>query len=108
MALVRWGLMPGWVKDPRAFKMLINARAESAAEKPSFCAAMRHRRYLVPADGFYEWKDAPGAKRPHLSDRGRGDLWRSRGYSNAGSGPMAAVAILSAPANAAMSGLSFR
>jgi len=66
MALVRWGLIPAWVKDPRAFKMLINARAESAVDKPSFRAAMRHRRCLIPADGFYEWKGAPGAKRPHL------------------------------------------
>ncbi|WP_291169917.1 SOS response-associated peptidase, partial [Hyphomicrobium sp.] len=46
MALVRWGLIPSWVKDPRAFKMLINARSESAADKPSFCAALRHKRCL--------------------------------------------------------------
>ena len=42
--LVRWGLVPGWVKDPASFSLLINARAETAAEKPSFRAAMRHRR----------------------------------------------------------------
>lgn len=53
--LVRWGLTPGWVKDPRDFPLLINARAETAAEKASFRAAMRHRRVLVPASGFYEW-----------------------------------------------------
>ena len=63
--LARWGFLPGWVKDPRDFPMLINARAETAAEKPSFRAAMRHRRVLVPASGFYEWrrsgeKDAKG------------------------------------------------
>lgn len=54
-ALVRWGLVPGWVKDPADFTLLINARAETAAEKPSFRAAMRHRRILIPASGFYEW-----------------------------------------------------
>ncbi|WP_276118709.1 SOS response-associated peptidase [Pararhizobium qamdonense] len=53
--LVRWGLTPSWVKDPRDFPLLINARAETAAEKASFKAAMRHRRVLIPASGFYEW-----------------------------------------------------
>ena len=53
--LARWGFIPGWVKDPRDFPLLINARAETAAEKASFRAAMRHRRILVPASGFYEW-----------------------------------------------------
>jgi len=66
MALVRWGLIPPWVKDPREFSMLVNARAESAAGKPSFRAALRHKRCLVPADGYYEWTGATGAKRPHL------------------------------------------
>lgn len=53
--LVRWGLTPAWVKDPREFPLLFNARAETAAGKASFRAAMRHRRVLVPASGFYEW-----------------------------------------------------
>lgn len=53
--LVRWGLTPGWVKDPKDFPLLINARAETAIGKASFRAAMRHRRVLVPASGFYEW-----------------------------------------------------
>jgi putative SOS response-associated peptidase YedK len=64
--LVRWGLLPPWVKDPREFSLLINARAETAAEKPSFRGALRHRRCLVPTDGFYEWTGRPGAKQPHL------------------------------------------
>jgi putative SOS response-associated peptidase YedK len=53
--LARWGLIPGWVKDPKDFPLLINARAETAIDKASFRAAMRHRRILVPASGFYEW-----------------------------------------------------
>lgn len=54
--LVRWGFTPAWSKDPKAMPLLINARSETAAEKASFRAAMRHRRVLVPATGFYEWK----------------------------------------------------
>ncbi|MBB3919411.1 SOS response-associated peptidase [Rhizobium fabae] len=53
--LVRWGLTPAWVKDPQEFPLLINARAETAIGKASFRAAMRHRRVLIPASGFYEW-----------------------------------------------------
>ncbi len=54
--LVRWGLIPGWAKNPKDMPLLINARSETAAEKPAFRAAMRHRRALIPASGFYEWK----------------------------------------------------
>lgn len=54
--LVRWGFVPAWVKDPKDFSLIINARCETAFEKPSFKSAMRHRRALVPASGFYEWK----------------------------------------------------
>jgi putative SOS response-associated peptidase YedK len=63
-ALVRWGLIPPWVKDPRTFTLLVNARAESVNAKPAFRNAMRRRRCLFPADGFYEWKDDGGRKRP--------------------------------------------
>lgn len=68
-ALVRWGLMPPWVKDPKNFTLLINARGESAHEKPSFKNAMKRRRCLIPADGFYEWKGEGAAKRPHVVRR---------------------------------------
>lgn len=66
LALVRWGLIPPWVKDPRDFATLVNARVETAVEKPSFRGAIRHRRCLVPADGYYEWTGRPGSKQPHL------------------------------------------
>src|SRR5215470_15680091 len=64
-ALVRWGLLPSWVKDPKDFTLVINARGESVMDKPAFSAAMKRRRCLVPADGFYEWKTIGGAKQPH-------------------------------------------
>jgi putative SOS response-associated peptidase YedK len=57
--LARWGFIPGWVKDPKEFPLLINARAETATGKASFKAAMRHRRVLMPASGFYEWRRPP-------------------------------------------------
>lgn len=59
--LARWGFLPGWVKDPADFPLLINARSETAAEKASFRAAMRHRRVLIAASGFYEWHRPPKA-----------------------------------------------
>ena len=54
--LARWGFLPGFVKDTREFPLLINARAETAAEKPSFRNAMKRRRCLIPADAYYEWR----------------------------------------------------
>src|SRR5271163_1871840 len=67
-ALMRWGLLPSWVKDPKAFPLLINARGESVLDKPAFRNAMRRRRCLIPADGFYEWqaRDTAGPKRPYF------------------------------------------
>jgi len=64
--LMRWGLIPSWVKDPKGFSLLINARAESVIDKPAFRNAMRRRRCLIPADGFYEWKDLAGRKQPYF------------------------------------------
>ncbi|MEJ8571687.1 SOS response-associated peptidase [Microbaculum marinum] len=82
--LMRWGLLPSWVKDPKDFPTLINARSEGAAAKPAFRAAMRRRRCLIPADGFYEWqKTHNGRKVPHLIRRPGGapfafaGLWES-------------------------------
>ena len=63
-ALVHWGLIPSWAKDPGMGARMINARGETLAEKPSFRAALRRRRCLVPADGFYEWKRTGSGKQP--------------------------------------------
>jgi putative SOS response-associated peptidase YedK len=65
-ALLRWGLVPGWVKDPRTFSLVLNARGESVLEKPAFRSAMRYRRCLIPFDGFYEWKQTGKRKQPYL------------------------------------------
>jgi len=67
--LMRWGLWPAWVKDPRKFTLLINARAESITEKPAFRNAIRRRRCLIPADGYYEWHVSDRIKRPYFIHR---------------------------------------
>ncbi len=61
-----WGLIPAWAKDPAIGARLINARAETLAEKPSFRAAYKYRRVLIPADGFFEWQASAGRKVPHF------------------------------------------
>lgn len=61
LAHVRWGLVPRWAKDPSIGSRMINARAETLAQKPSFRTALKRHRCLIPADGFYEWKLVPGA-----------------------------------------------
>ena len=76
--LMRWGFLPGFVRDPKGFPLLINARAETVAEKPSFRAALIRRRCLVIADGYYEWRKGPpggrgGVKRPYLIRRVSGE-----------------------------------
>jgi len=63
--MMRWGLVPSWAKDLKSGYRLINARAETVDTKPAFRSAFRHRRCLVPADGFYEWKKEDGPKQPY-------------------------------------------
>ena len=87
VALLRWGLVPFWAKDLAVGTKMINARAEGVETKPAFRAAMRQRRCLVPATGFFEWKGAPGCKQPYaitLPDRplfafaGLWETWKPR------------------------------
>ncbi|MEH3146031.1 MAG: SOS response-associated peptidase [Methylobacterium frigidaeris] len=68
--LMRWGFLPAWVEDPKAFPLIINARIEGAAGKPSFRNALRYRRCVFLADGFYEWRrEAKRGKAPFLIRR---------------------------------------
>ena len=103
-ALVRWGLIPPWVKDIRTFPTLINARSEQAAEKPAFRNAIRRRRCLIPADGFYEWQKTPtGKKQPFLIERpdsrvfAFAGLWES--WMDAEGNELDSAAILTTQAN---------
>ncbi|MDJ0710242.1 MAG: SOS response-associated peptidase [Woeseiaceae bacterium] len=73
LVLLRWGLVPFWAKDPSIGNRMINARAETVAEKPSYRAAYRHRRCVVLADGFYEWKRDGNVKTPYFISLASGD-----------------------------------
>lgn len=66
LVMLRWGLVPFWAKDPSIGNRMINARAETVAEKPSFRNAYRKRRCLILADGFYEWRKEGDKKTPYL------------------------------------------
>jgi putative SOS response-associated peptidase YedK len=67
--MMHWGLIPSWAKDPSIGNRMINARAETVAEKPSFRAAFKRRRCLIPANGFYEWKKVGKRKQPYYVRR---------------------------------------
>lgn len=104
-ALVRWGLVPSWAKEVAPAKPLINARGETVLEKASFRNAMRRRRCLIPADGFYEWKgDVPGRKQPfhvHRPDHGLfafAGLWEH--WMGADGSELESAAIVTIAANA--------
>jgi len=83
LTFVLWGLITSWAKDTKIGASLINARSETAAEKPSFRAAFKRRRCLVLADGFYEWQQQNGTKQPmfiHMADHAPfalAGLWES-------------------------------
>lgn len=73
LVMLRWGLVPFWAKDPSIGNRMINARAETVAEKPSFRAAFRHRRCIVLADGFYEWQKHGDTKTPYFISLASGE-----------------------------------
>ncbi len=80
LIMLRWGLVPGWAKDPAMGNRMINARAETVAEKPAFRTAFRQRRCLIPADGFFEWQKTPdGSKQPYLIGRPDGEPFTMAG-----------------------------
>lgn len=101
--LMRWGIIPSWVKDPADFPLLINARSESASQKPAFRSAIRHRRCLIPASGFYEWRRDGNVKIPHLismkdrSPLALAGIWET--YSGGDGSEIDTVAIMTTSAN---------
>jgi len=105
LALVRWGLIPSWAKNPAELPLFFNARAESAPDKPAFRGPFRHRRCLVPATGFYEWKKgAGGQKQPYLVTAPKrrilalAGLWDE--YADANGNLLDSATILTTAANA--------
>jgi putative SOS response-associated peptidase YedK len=110
--LMRWGLLPAWVKDPRKFTLLINARAETAREKPAFKNAIKRRRCLIPADGYYEWQASGQRKRPYFIHRRDGGPIGLAGLAETWIGPngeeLDTVAIVTAPASADLAVLHHR
>jgi putative SOS response-associated peptidase YedK len=110
--LMRWGLLPAWVKDPRKFNLLINARTETVNEKPAFKNAMKRRRCLIPADGYYEWQASGKRKRPYFIHRRDGAPMGLAGLAETWIGPngeeLDTVAIVTAPASADLAVLHHR
>ncbi len=101
--LLRWGLVPSWAKDPAMGSRMINARSETVAEKPSFRAAFKRRRCLIPADGYYEWQKTGSRKQPFFirmqDDRpfAFAGLWET--WDQGGAGPLETCTIITTTAN---------
>ncbi len=113
LAMFRWGLVPFWAKDPSIGARMINARAETVAEKPSFRSAYRKRRCLILADGFYEWHKTTDGKTPYLISLASGSsfafagLWE-RWDSKDSDETLQTTTILTTAANDFMSQLHHR
>jgi len=112
-ALVRWGFVPSWTREMKPGKPLINARSEMVYEKPSFRHAIRRRRCLIPADGFYEWMgDVPGNKQPFHITRPDNDLFAFAGiwehWTSPDGSELASAAILTTEPNAMMAKIHTR
>lgn len=111
LAMFRWGLIPFWAKDAAIGNKMINARAETIDEKPSFKHSLQRKRCLVVADGFYEWKKEGSTKRPHritLKNKelfgfaGLWDTWKSP------SGDIVSCTIITTTPNELMEGIHDR
>jgi putative SOS response-associated peptidase YedK len=107
LTVARWGLVPSWARDRSGAARLVNARVETVADKPAFRSALRRRRCLVPADGYYEWvADGVGGKRPYLLRAADGgfltfaglyEVWRDP-RDDGQDGRLTTVSIVTAPA----------
>jgi putative SOS response-associated peptidase YedK len=111
-ALVRWGLLPSWVKEPKTFTLLINARGDTINDKPAFRNAMKRRRCLIPADGFYEWKGEGPAKVPYYVRMKDGKPFAFAGLWESWTGPngeeLETAAIVTTDANRSLSAIHHR
>jgi putative SOS response-associated peptidase YedK len=111
LEMLRWGLVPSWADDPDIGARMINARSETAPDKPSFRRAFRGRRCLIAADGFYEWKREEGGKQPYYFRMQDGrpfafaGLWESW---EKGDGTLRTCAILTTRANSVLEGIHDR
>jgi putative SOS response-associated peptidase YedK len=101
--LVRWGLIPSWVKDPKQYSLILQARSDGVLDKPSFKNAMKRRRCLIPADGFYEWNEATTPRRPYVVRPKHGGPVAFAGLWEAWMGPngeeMETAAVITCEAN---------
>ena len=113
LTMLRWGLVPFWAKEPSIGNRMINARAETVAEKPSFRAAYRHRRCLILADGFYEWRKEADGKTPYYISLASGEpfafagLWEDW-HAKATGEALHTTAIITMAANEFMNQLHHR
>jgi putative SOS response-associated peptidase YedK len=110
--LVRWGFLPSWVKDPKGFPLLFNARADALLAKATYRAAMKRRRCIFLADGFYEWRREGKTKTPYLVRRRDrtplpfAGVWET--YHSADGGEMDTAAIVTTDANGTLAALHAR
>lgn len=110
--LVRWGFLPSWVKDPKEFPLIINARGETLQTKPTFRAALKRRRCIFLADGFYEWRRVGKEKAPFLIRPRDGGplplagLWET--YGDPTGGEIDTAAIVTTDANGTLSAIHDR
>ena len=109
---LRWGLIPSWSTDASVAAKLINARGETVSEKPSFRAAFKARRCLIPAAGFFEWQAVPGGKQPYFIQPtqapvfGFAGLWER--WTQADGSPLDTFTVITTAANTAMQAVHAR
>jgi putative SOS response-associated peptidase YedK len=110
--LMRWGFIPGWVKDPKDFPLVFNIRSEAAREKPSFRAAFLRRRALMPADAFYEWHRIGKTSTPWMARRPDGvpfafpALWET--WTSPDGSEVDTAALITGPADGPMAAIHHR
>jgi putative SOS response-associated peptidase YedK len=112
LSFFRWGLVPSWAKGPSVAARMINARSETASTKPAFSEALKFRRCLVPADGFYEWRKTGKVKEPYCFEINDGQLFAFAGiwerWNDPSGKPLETCSILTTTPNAVTSAVHDR